>query len=230
MTQIIERPSPNFDSRNGNVDMLLFHYTDMPNVEEALQRLCDPQAQVSAHYLIDEAGGIYRLVAETHRAWHAGKSYWAGATDINARSIGIELSNPGHSNGYRDFPKPQMQSLIDLTHSILARHSIAPTRILGHSDVAPMRKRDPGELFDWKELARQGIGLYPSVSQRPEKDSPEGDFFRDLISYGYDPKAEKTALVQAFCRHFRPASIVSVPDPELRCLARALIDASGLSA
>lgn len=162
--QIIARPSPNYNDRApGAINMLVLHYTGMASCEDALARLCDPVAQVSAHYLIDEDGTVYQLVAEQHRAWHAGVSFWKGERDINSRSIGIELVNPGHELGYRAFPQIQMQALADLAHEILARHPIPPDRVLGHSDVAPGRKRDPGELFDWQWLAGQGIGVWPKL-------------------------------------------------------------------
>lgn len=166
---IIERPSPNYNERaSGAIDMLVLHYTGMISCEHALVRLCGPAAKVSAHYLIDEMGLVYRLVAEERRAWHAGVSSWAGARDINSRSIGIELVNPGHELGYRNFPVLQMQALAELAQEILARHPIPPHRVLGHSDVAPGRKQDPGELFDWEWLAGQGIGMWPAhSSHRP---------------------------------------------------------------
>ncbi|MHA1538096.1 MAG: N-acetylmuramoyl-L-alanine amidase, partial [Alphaproteobacteria bacterium] len=160
---MIERPSPNHEARSPDIpiDILLLHYTGMETAEGALERLCDPAAKVSAHYTIDEDGTLYRHVGEDRRAWHAGKSFWAGSYDINGRSIGIELVNPGHEFGYRAFPEAQMAALIELAGGILARHPIPPHRVLGHSDVAPGRKQDPGELFDWARLADAGIGLWP---------------------------------------------------------------------
>jgi len=146
---VIDMPSPNFGPRRGGpVDMLILHYTGMNSAEDALARLCDPAAEVSAHYLIDQRGIIYRLVDEQCRAWHAGIACWAGETDINNRSIGIELVNPGHEFGYEPFPPRQMAALIALGQAIVERHPIPPWRVLGHSDVAPARKTDPGELFD----------------------------------------------------------------------------------
>ncbi len=160
--RIIERPSPNFNERAGGaVDMLVLHYTGMISREHAMARMCDPQSRVSAHYLVDETGRAYQLVDEAHRAWHAGVSFWAGERDINSRSIGIELVNPGHDLGYRNFPLLQMRALAQLCLQILARHAIPAKRVLGHSDVAPGRKRDPGEKFDWAWLAGQGIGIWP---------------------------------------------------------------------
>src|SRR5579859_4450701 len=158
----VEMPSPNHDDRGGApIDMLVLHYTGMKTAKAALDRLCDPVAKVSAHYTIDEEGTVYAHVAEARRAWHAGAAYWAGATDINARSIGIELVNPGHEFGYRDFAEDQIAALTTLCHSILMRHPIPSWRVLGHSDVAPARKQDPGELFPWARLAKAGIGLWP---------------------------------------------------------------------
>jgi N-acetylmuramoyl-L-alanine amidase len=166
LSSFIERPSPNCDARpdGAAIDILLVHYTGMKSAEEALARLCDPVARVSAHYTIDVDGRIYRHVDEMLRAWHAGVSYWAGERNVNGRSVGIELVNPGHEFGYVPFPEPQIESLIDLAMAILARHPIPPRRVLGHSDVAPARKQDPGELFPWHVLAEQGIGIFPCVS------------------------------------------------------------------
>ena len=200
--------------------MLVIHYTGMITADAALERLCDPSAQVSAHYLIDEDGTLYRLVDEASRAWHAGVAYWAGATNINDRSIGIELVNPGHEFGYRAFPEPQMQSLESLARQIVARHPIAPDRVLGHSDIAPDRKSDPGELFDWQRLAAGGVGLWP----RPLGSIPQPDLVdakQLLAAYGYrvddgaaPDTAFDTAAVVAFQRHFRPGRIDGVIDGE----------------
>ena len=149
--------SPNFNERIGYVapTMIVIHYTGMKTAQDALERLCDPAAEVSAHYVIDEDGTLYQLVEEDKRAWHAGVSEWEGETDINSASIGIELVNPGHEFGYREFPPEQMEALSELCKDIMARHDIGT--VLGHSDVAPERKQDPGELFDWGWLAEQGI-------------------------------------------------------------------------
>lgn len=158
----MKHPSPNCDSREGQqVDMLVLHYTDMATAKEALERLCDPAAKVSAHYLVEEDGNVHALVAEEMRAWHAGVSAWRGNTNINQRSIGIEIANPGHRLGYRPFPKPQMEAVAALCKEILSRHDIPARNIVAHSDVAPTRKKDPGELFDWKWLAGLGVGLWP---------------------------------------------------------------------
>lgn len=215
MTGIIDRPSPNFDARPAGqaVDILLLHYTGMPTTEAALLHLCDPAAKVSAHYCIDEDGTTLRLVGEENRAWHAGAAAWAGADDINARSIGIELVNPGHEFGYRPFPEAQMNALIGLCLDILDRHPIPPQRVLGHSDVAPLRKQDPGELFDWAHLAQAGIGLWPGESPPAEADPATAK--RQLGTFGYGFLDEDLgAVVRAFQRHFRPQALTGRIDRE----------------
>lgn len=227
---MIGRPSPNFDARPDDtpIDMLVLHYTGMPGRDEALARLTDPAAEVSAHYLIDEDGTCYALVAEEHRAWHAGRSFWRGWRNVNARSIGIELVNPGHEFGYRPFPEAQMASLIALAGGILDRHPIPARNVVAHSDIAPTRKEDPGELFDWPGLAQAGIGLWPApgrLSGRPSAGSGHGDgdtgWIRRLALLGYDigmpekdGKVAAKAALKAFQRHFRPACLDGVPDPE----------------
>ena len=148
-------------SAHAAIDMLVLHYTGMRSAAEALRRLTSPEAAVSAHYLIDEDGAVWRLVPEERRAWHAGVSYWRGRRDINSASIGIELVNPGHEFGYRAFPEAQVAALEVLCRDVLSRYQIPPRHVLGHSDVAPARKDDPGELFPWRRLARAGIGLWP---------------------------------------------------------------------
>src|SRR5271157_5379879 len=162
MTPIIrEKLSPNHDERPTPVDVLILHYTGMRTAREAIDRLCDPEAKVSSHYVVDEDGAVLRLVSEDRRAWHAGVSYWRGHTALNGRSIGIEIVNPGHEWGYRDFPVLQMAAVCDLCLSILSRHAIPPRNVVAHSDVAPDRKEDPGEKFDWQGLAQNGVGLWP---------------------------------------------------------------------
>ena len=225
---LVDRPSPNHDARPDGqpVDILLLHYTDMASAEAALARMTDAAARVSAHYCVDEDGTAYRLVPEERRAWHAGISFWAGARDINARSVGIELVNPGHSCGYRPFPEAQMQALEELARGILARHPIPAHRVLGHSDVAPARKIDPGELFDWQRLAASGIGKWPTPAEGPE------DFAsvqKALARFGYEVRAsgeadEATQLaLSAFQRHFRPARIDGLADTETRALLYGLL-------
>ena len=238
---MIERPSPNHDARpeGGAIDMVVLHYTGMETAEAALARLCDPQAKVSAHYLVDEDGTVVRLVDEGRRAWHAGVAWWRGMSDINARSIGVELVNPGHEFGYRPYPEAQMAALIELCRGILARHPIPPERVLGHSDVAPGRKQDPGELFDWAALAAAGVGLWPapdfapSVNAEALASGASGaaviDLQLALDAFGYqvqgtgvcDPATE--AAVTAFQRHWRQARVDGVADPETLSLLHHLL-------
>ena len=207
---VIHHPSPNFGARAPGtaIDMLLFHYTGMKTAGEALERLCDPAAQVSAHYMIDEDGQTYAMVAEENRAWHAGEASWAGEADINSHSIGIELVNPGHEFGYRDFPAPQIEASISLAANIIARHRIPAERVLGHSDVAPARKQDPGERFPWARLARAGIGLFPPDALTADSEPPgAGAFLAGLMRFGYPagpPESDPETTITAFRRHFRP--------------------------
>jgi len=227
--QIRDLPSPNFDARNVGIDILLLHYTGMKTAQDAISRLRDPQAQVSAHYVIDEDGTTYRLVAEEMRAWHAGTSYWGGARDINARSIGIEIVNPGHEFGYRAFPTTQMQAVLELAQDIVKRRGIKPARVIGHSDVAPIRKEDPGELFDWAMLAQGGVGLWPKPKPCGWSDA---EFLVQLGRYGYDLEGPsgtdagkaRRAAITAFARHFRPAKLTDEPDSELKAVLNGLID------
>ncbi len=193
--------SPNFNDRTSPVSFLILHYTGMKTREAAMTRLCSPDSEVSAHYLIDENGAVEILVPEEKRAWHAGVSYWAGIRDINSASIGIELVNPGHDFGYRPFPEAQMKSLVVLAKNIISKYEISPVRVLGHSDIAPDRKKDPGELFDWHYLSSKGIGVWPDAKTVP---ALEGDVKAALVSYGYDPSCDEKTLITAFQRHFYP--------------------------
>ena len=214
--------SPNHDARpdGASVDILVLHYTGMKTAQEALARLCDPASKVSAHYTIDRGGTVYAHVPEERRAWHAGISYWAGERNVNARSIGIELVNPGHEFGYVPFTDDQVSALIDLARGILARHPVPPARVLGHSDVAPARKADPGELFPWRGLAEYGIGVWPGfAAASPGK--PE-EFAADLARYGYDPEAPLEDVVTAFQRHFRPSCVNGIADDECAALLAGL--------
>jgi len=227
-----ERPSPNRSSRppGAAVDMLVLHYTGMPTAAEAIDRLCDPAAKVSAHYVIEEDGTLWRLVAESERAWHAGVSFWQGTTDVNAASIGVELSNPGHEWGYRAFPERQMAALEELAHGILARHRIPGDRVVGHSDVAPERKQDPGELFDWPRLARGGIGFWPGEEAPPPRGVSEAQEMLASIGYRLPHSGaldERTRLVvTAFQRRFRPCGVHGALDAEtgarIAAVARAV--------
>ena len=223
---ITERPSPNHGDRlveDGGtvvVDILVIHYTGMLPDARALDWLCDPVSRVSAHYFIDEAGVVCRMVPEDRRAWHAGLSAWRGASDINSRSIGIELSNPGHDFGYRDFPPPQIDALIDLAGDIIGRHPIPPRNVVGHSDIAPARKFDPGERFPWHQLAKSGIGLWPDGSSAGTAD----DIAAMLNTYGYDiDKNPLAEVIAAFQRHFRPERIDGVADDATRARLASLL-------
>jgi N-acetylmuramoyl-L-alanine amidase len=223
-----DRPSPNRGQRRGSgaIDILVLHYTGMDDAESALRRLCDPASEVSAHYLIDEAGTVWRLVAEADRAWHAGVSSWSGDTDVNSRSIGIELANPGHGPDYRDFPELQMAALESLCHGILARHPIPPSRVLGHSDVAPARKLDPGERFDWQRLARAGIGLWSEAAAAAEVDRGRGLAWW-MRRFGYADSSPD--CVAAFQRHFRPRSVTGREDGETLARLVDLVKQAGLA-
>lgn len=210
--------------------MLILHYTGMVNAAAALERLCDPSAKVSAHYVVDEDGVVYRLVAEARRAWHAGRSVWRGRDDINAVSIGVEIVNPGHQLGYRDFPEAQLAAVIALCREITARHPIPARHVLAHADVACARREDPGERFDWRRLAAAGVGLWPKVSvvtgemgltlRRGDGGAAVDDIRRALADFGYGVNrgggfdAALEQVVIAFQRHFRQARIDGVVDPE----------------
>jgi N-acetylmuramoyl-L-alanine amidase len=205
--QGIDRPSPNHGPRPepARIDMLVLHYTGMTTAAAALQRLCDPSARVSAHLLIEENGVIWRLVPESRRAFHAGASCWEGESDLNAVSLGVEIVNPGHEWGYRRFPEAQMASLERLCRELIARHSIPPHRVVGHSDIAPERKSDPGELFDWARLGRAGIGIWPPAHPPPRGFVVDpARSFDELAHIGYCASAgSQTPALVAFQRHFR---------------------------
>ena len=228
MTAQSERRSPNFGPRatGAAIDMIVLHYTGMPEAETALAWLCDPQSQVSSHYFVFEDGRVIQLVEESERAWHAGVSFWAGETDVNSRSIGIEIVNPGHEFGYREFPHAQIDAIIALCRDIVARRRIPAERVLAHSDVAPGRKQDPGELFPWERLAAEGIGAWvrpapitPGHVLQLGDEGPEVRSLRaQLRRLGYqaaDSDAFDAALetiVAAFQRHFRPIRVDGVAD------------------
>lgn len=230
---IAEAPSPNFDNRRAPPDMVVLHYTGMRTAEEAVARLRDPEARVSAHYVVDEDGSILRLVAEERRAWHAGRGAWQGETDCNAASIGIEIVNPGHEWGYRDFPEAQVAAVIALLDDIRGRWTIPDARIIGHSDLAPDRKQDPGERFPWKRLAGAGHGLWfdPAPERIAALGGPlwPGDEGLGVIvlraglhrlGYGLKPGGdyddETRITVEAFQRHWRQDRVDGVADGETR--------------
>ncbi len=220
--------SPNFDERADaqKPDLLLLHYTNMATAVAAIERLCDPDSRVSCHYLIAEDGEITQMVEEEHRAWHAGRSLWAGCDDINSCSIGIEIANVGPDHGYPPFPDIQMEAVEALCHDIFSRHRIAPERVLAHSDVAPSRKQDPGEKFDWERLFNAGIGLW--VEPEPIDDCEgfkPGDTSKHILNlqsalatYGYGVKITGTYdeqtknVVAAFQRHFRQGRVDGIAD------------------
>lgn len=198
-------PSQNFNDRKSPVDMIVIHYTGMRSTEDALLRLSDPIAKVSCHYLIDEEGKIYKMVDEDKRAWHAGESSWHGKADINSRSIGIELSN----RGIEEFPREQIHALILLCHDIAKRHDILPHNIVGHSDIAPARKADPGPKFPWKALAGAGIGLMPRPTLREYFNHTARDerkLKRLLKDAGYDETLPLKTLLTAFQSHFHQSA------------------------
>ena len=208
---ISEAPSPNLNDRadGKKPSLLILHYTDTKNTFEALQILQSAERKVSSHYLVGDDGQIMRLVPEEMRAWHAGKSWWEGETDINSASIGIEIQNPGHTNGYIPFPEVQMKAVTELCRDIVKRNRILPYHVLAHSDIAPERKMDPGELFPWEKLSAAGVGLWPKVTDAIELDAAEihgrDDEVKSLLSrYGFDPRVEFKTVVTAFQRHFEP--------------------------
>lgn len=233
MLVVKDAPSPNFDSRRAPPDMLVLHYTGMKTAREAIARLQDPEAKVSSHYVVKENGEILRLVHEERRAWHAGKGVWQGETDCNAASIGIEIVNPGHEFGYRDFPEAQIDAVISLISDIRTRWTIPDARIIGHSDLAPERKQDPGERFPWKRLASVGHGLWfePAPERIAALGAPLGVGDEGLgvvvlraglhrLGYGLTPGGdydEATRLtVEAFQRHWRPSKVDGIADGETR--------------
>ena len=211
--------SPNRDARPAGmpVDHLVLHYTGMRSAAAAIERLCDPAAKVSAHYVVDEAGGLHALVPERDRAWHAGISFWRGARGLNDRSIGIEIVNPGHEWGYVAFPPQQVAAVIELCLGILGRHPIPPRNVVGHSDIAPDRKQDPGELFPWPQLAAAGIGLWSAAAG-----AAGDDLAADLAAIGYDVALDRAAVVAAFQRRFRPERVDGVADAGTRARAAAI--------
>jgi N-acetylmuramoyl-L-alanine amidase len=232
----ISARSPNFDARVGPPDMMVLHYTGMVSGEAALGRLTDPQARVSAHYLVEEDGRVFALVPEERRAWHAGQSFWRGQTNINGASIGVEIVNPGHDLGYRPFPEAQLAAVIDLLADVRSRWTIPDERILGHSDVAPRRKIDPGELFPWKRLADAGHGLWVEPAPAPGVPLAAGDSGLEVLilrsalaRLGYDcPRAgdydgDLDAIVRAFQRHWRPDRVDGVADGDTRARLMALV-------
>jgi N-acetylmuramoyl-L-alanine amidase len=238
---LIEAPSPNFDPRTVTPSILVLHYTGMKTGQEAIDRLRDPEARVSSHYVVEEDGRIFRLVPEERRAWHAGVSFWRGRRNVNGDSIGIEIVNPGHEWGYRAFPDAQVAAVIELVGDIRTRWEIEDRDIVGHSDVAPARKDDPGELFPWKRLAEAGHGLWAEAPAAPGNPIGEGEEGAAVFALqagftrlGYDlPPSGKfdaatTTVVRAFQRHWRPEKVDGVADGETRARLIALLRLSSL--
>ena len=219
---IIETPSPNFDERALPVTMIVLHYTGMIDAQSAIDRLRDPAAKVSAHYVVAEDGTVLRMVAEDKRAWHAGRSHWRGIEDVNSASVGIEIVNPGHEFGYRPFPPQQIEALIPLVAAIKEGHGIRRGDIVGHSDVAPARKRDPGELFPWGQLARLRLALPRPTRNLMDPMWTEGGFCLALERFGYDV-SDRMAAIMAFQRRFRPELIDGEVDAECRMILLALL-------
>lgn len=217
-----EVPSPNWNERKLPISMVVLHYTGMETAEAALERLCSEEAEVSAHYMIEENGTVHRLVREDRRAWHAGRSYWRGVTDVNSAAIGIELVNPGHEFGYRPFPDAQMEALLPLLADMVQRHDIPRANVVGHSDVAPARKEDPGELFDWDLLAAHRLALRTPRVTRPSPFENDGAFFLALERWGYDI-SDQQAAVRAFQRRWRPHIIDGQVDGECSAILFALL-------
>lgn len=244
MLNFHKAPSPHFNERALPLDSIILHYTDMPTADEALAWLCHPTSQVSAHYLIDEAGKTYHLVEDEKRAWHAGESFWQDCTDINSCSLGIELSNPGHSHGYQPFPEAQIDALLQLCEQLSARWGIPKNRILGHSDIAPRRKQDPGHLFPWEVLSREGLGLWPTSSDAyseltpcdliagsrktsqwiPRSSRGTSSFIEEgLTTIGYET-VSLPHTIRAFKRHFQPHQGDDRADGETHLLIQGLLD------
>ena len=213
--------SPNQDERpKGNlVDMVVLHYTGMKNGEMAVEKLCNPLAEVSAHYVVFEDGHLIQLVSEDRRAWHAGSAFWRGNTDINERSIGIEIVNPGHEFGLTKFPEKQMAALESLIIEIIQRYSISGHNIVGHSDVAPRRKIDPGELFDWRRLYKSGIGIWPNPSSVDSIDNVRAEML--FSQFGYET-VDMKKTIEAFQRHFRPREVTGILDRQTAQLLSGL--------
>jgi N-acetylmuramoyl-L-alanine amidase len=221
---IQDLPSPNQDERDQPIDMLVLHYTGMKSAQAAIDRLRDPAAAVSSHYVVDEDGTVVRLVPEEKRAWHAGVSFWRGHSALNARSVGIEIVNPGHEWGYRDFPVLQLAAVCDLCLLVIARHGIPARNVVAHSDIAPDRKQDPGERFDWRALAQNGVGLFPSAtpdlgttgairdaaSLHPVRAALRDIGYRVTAEGALDPAL--STVLRAFQRHWRPEAVTGQLD------------------
>ncbi|MFD1611362.1 N-acetylmuramoyl-L-alanine amidase [Sphingomonas tabacisoli] len=219
---MIDAPSPNFDERSSPISMIVLHYTGMQDAASAIERLRDPEAKVSSHYVVTEDGQVLRLVPEEKRAWHAGRSHWRGITDVNSASIGIEIVNPGHEFGYRPFPEEQIDALIPLVHGIKEQYGITRGNVVGHSDVAPARKQDPGELFPWYRLAKLRLALPRPTKNLMDPGWSDAGFLLALERFGYEVTDPLAATV-AFQRRFRPELIDGTIDGECRAILLALL-------
>jgi len=222
-----EVPSPNWNERalppGAKISMVVLHYTEMASADAALARLTDPASEVSAHYLIAEDGTVTRLVAEDKRAWHAGASFWRGTRDVNSASIGIELDHPGHAGGYRPFADAQLDALVPLLARIVKAHDIPRANVVGHSDVAPTRKTDPGELFPWARLAQYRLCLpRPQTLELGDPFPNDGAFMLALERFGYDI-TDGHKVVEAFQRRWRPEHIDGIVDGEIRAILFQLL-------
>lgn len=224
--------SPNFDDRMQEIKYLILHYTGMATGQEAIDRLCSSEAKVSAHYVVEEDGEVFSLVPEEKRAWHAGVSKWEDDVGLNDQSVGIEIVStghpyPGYESVYKPFPEAQMQSVIKLSKEIIKNHSIKPWHVLGHSDIAWRRKIDPGELFDWKRLSSEGIGLWPKPYSELENYQVDYSvFIKNLAAYGYDVEDiedKSSEIITAFQRHFRPNNIDGQLDKKTMCILDNLL-------
>ncbi|MEL1249409.1 N-acetylmuramoyl-L-alanine amidase [Aurantiacibacter gilvus] len=225
MDELVHREelSPNFNERQLPISMVVLHYTEMKPVETAIARMCDPEAQVSAHYCITEEGEVIRLVPEDKRAWHAGVSYWRGHKDVNSASIGIELDHPGHALGYREFAEAQFEALLPLLARIVKTYNIPRANVVGHSDIAPARKIDPGELFPWARLAEYGLCLpRPTKLERGDPFDNDAAFYLALERFGYDI-TDGIKAVEAFQRRWRPELINGEIDGEVRAILFQLL-------
>ena len=218
-----EAPSPNFDERMLPIQMVVLHYTEMKPVENAIDKMCNPESKVSAHYLITEEGEVVRLVDEAKRAWHAGVSFWRGHKDVNSASIGIELDHPGHAGGYRAFSDAQFEALVPLLARMVKQHDIPRANVVGHSDVAPGRKIDPGELFPWDRLAEYNLCLpRPEKLEQGDPFDNDASFYLALERFGYDITNGHRA-VEAFQRRWRPERIDGQIDGQVRAILFQLL-------
>ncbi len=235
------RPSPNHTERRGRarVEILVLHYTNMTSAEATLERLCDPKVEASAHYLVREDGHIWQLVAEHRRAWQAGVACWRGERDVNSHSIGIEIAHPGHIWGYRPFPPAQVAAVLQLSQGIVARHGIEARNVVAHSDIAPDRKEDPGELFPWAAFARAGVGLWPrdgALTAAPRTVPPLVAVQAALARFGYEIEANGSFdlatrnAILAFQRHFRPQRLDGVFDSQCAAILEDLLRQSDCAA